>query len=215
MLEWQWISKRFLMAQKWSFVLLTCFIGIATAAICITEYGYFNIWFSRHYHPSLGYFLKYYTHFGEEWVLATLGLILVIILKNKTFAVRISAALIINSLITIALKYLVFNQNRPKLVLQDFHLIFTQGVAINEYNSFPSGHTSAAFAMALTLSFWFANPKLSIFVLLMAIGVGLSRIYLQQHFIEDIVGGAIVGLLAACLAAGLTWNTKIEPQITC
>jgi membrane-associated phospholipid phosphatase len=42
----------------------------------------------------------------------------------------------------------------------------------------------------------------------MAIGVGLSRIYLQQHFIEDVIGGATIGLLAAGLAAGLTWIPK-------
>ena len=105
-------------------------------------------------------------------------------------------------------KFLIFDYNRPKLVLEKFNLVFTEGVKVHEYNSFPSGHSSAAFAMALALAFWFNNKAVSIVVILMAIGVGLSRIYLQQHFIEDVIGGATIGLLAAGLAAGLTWIPK-------
>ncbi len=213
MIEWQWIGKIFLSRHKWILRLWLCIMALAMLAICITPYGYFNVWLSKHYQPNLGYFFKYYTYFGEEWLLVLIVLLLIFLIKNKSFALRLSAALIINSLSTIVLKYLIFNQNRPKLILQEFNLIFTNGVAVNLHNSFPSGHTSAAFAMAFALAFWFAKPRLSAFVLLMAIGVGFSRIYLQQHFLEDIVGGALVGAVAACLAAGFSWKNKIGPRI--
>lgn len=42
----------------------------------------------------------------------------------------------------------------------------------------------------------------------MAIGVGLSRVYLQQHFLEDVTGGAIIGLISAWLSSGFNWEPK-------
>jgi membrane-associated phospholipid phosphatase len=94
------------------------------------------------------------------------------------------------------------------LVLEKFHLVFTEGVKVNQYNSFPSGHTSAAFAMALAIAFWYNDSKLSIFMVFLAIFVGLSRIYLQQHFVEDVMGGAVIGLVAAMFASGFSFSKK-------
>jgi membrane-associated phospholipid phosphatase len=208
MLKWQWFNKRLFMEHRWVLLLWVYFIMVSTASIVVTPYGHFNIWLSNHYHNGIGFFFKYYTHFGEEWILVPLGLLLVWFLKSITFTIRLTATFIFNALITIFFKFLIFDYNRPKLVLEKFNLVFTEGVKVHEYNSFPSGHSSAAFAMALALAFWFNNKAVSFVVILMAIGVGLSRIYLQQHFIEDVIGGATIGLLAAGLAAGLTWIPK-------
>jgi undecaprenyl-diphosphatase len=63
--------------------------------------------------------------------------------------------------------------------------------------SFPSGHTTAAFAM---LTPWMvAEPLLIPIVLPIAIGVGLSRIYFGLHFPSDTVAGALLGSATALL----------------
>ncbi|RKP53897.1 phosphatase PAP2 family protein [Cohnella endophytica] len=57
--------------------------------------------------------------------------------------------------------------------------------------SFPSGHTTAAFAM---LTPWMlAEPKLIPILLPVGIGVALSRIYFGLHFPSDTVVGALLG----------------------
>lgn len=57
--------------------------------------------------------------------------------------------------------------------------------------SFPSGHTTAAFAM---LTPWMLAEPLLIFALLpIGIGVALSRIYFGLHFPSDTVAGAMLG----------------------
>ncbi|TVX98280.1 phosphatase PAP2 family protein [Cohnella terricola] len=57
--------------------------------------------------------------------------------------------------------------------------------------SFPSGHTTAAFAM---LTPWMLMEPLFIPVLLpIGIGVALSRIYFGLHFPSDTVAGAVLG----------------------
>jgi|GEM_PF-833420 len=68
-------------------------------------------------------------------------------------------------------------------------------------SSFPSGHTSSAFSMAYTISKYYPRWRIPLFVL--ATGVGISRIGLNQHWTTDVVAGAIIGLGSGFLAVKL------------
>ena len=70
------------------------------------------------------------------------------------------------------------------------------GYAMHEWNSFPSGHTMSAFGLSSLLALM-AGPKSRKRVLvlaLLAIAVGLSRIFLVQHFLVDVLAGALLGM---------------------
>lgn len=68
------------------------------------------------------------------------------------------------------------------------------------YDSFPSGHTAAAFALATVVSlryrhsFWVGAASYSV-----AAAVGLSRMALDRHWLSDVVAGAAIGHLVARL----------------
>ena len=61
--------------------------------------------------------------------------------------------------------------------------------------SFPSGHTTAAFASMVPL-FILGKKKISWLALVFAVMMGISRIYLGVHYASDVLGGIVVGSLA-------------------
>lgn len=88
-----------------------------------------------------------------------------------------------------------FADPRPAGVLAqtDFHII---GDVLKQY-SFPSGHTTTAFAMAGFIMLTFTSLPLRIIVLVLAVLAGLSRISVGAHWPEDVLAGAALGLLIA------------------
>lgn len=79
---------------------------------------------------------------------------------------------------------------RPFLVFPEAHLLFTHG----EYDSFPSGHATLAFALAF--GFFYYNKPLAWFFLVGAFLIGVSRVIAGVHWPLDIMG--------AFLFAGIT-----------
>ena len=61
------------------------------------------------------------------------------------------------------------------------------------YDSFPSGHTTLAFCLALILSYHL--PKYRSLFYVFAIIVGLVRVEGLSHFPSDVLGGAMVGTI--------------------
>ena len=57
--------------------------------------------------------------------------------------------------------------------------------------SFPSGHTTIAFACATVLAF--LQPRLGFPVFLLAAAIGFSRIYVGVHYPLDVLGGVVLG----------------------
>ena len=65
-----------------------------------------------------------------------------------------------------------------------------------EKASFPSGHVAGGFATATALN-EFYGPRVGVPAYLFATFVGLSRLEDNKHYASDVVGGALVGTIAA------------------
>jgi membrane-associated phospholipid phosphatase len=80
-----------------------------------------------------------------------------------------------------------------------FHGPFYQAVDINGYktnSSFPSGHTTGAFAAATVYSLEYKDKKLVPFISYgIATAIGLSRIIENKHWLTDVVAGAALGYI--------------------
>ncbi|MDP4184915.1 MAG: phosphatase PAP2 family protein [Bacteroidota bacterium] len=120
--------------------------------------------------------------------------------NNACFIVEASA---VNVALTYALKYSI-NRERP---FDKYSYILKKSDGGGP--SFPSGHTSGAFATATSLSM--AYPKWYIIVPSFAWAgtVAYSRMYLGVHYPSDVLGGMITGAGSAYLSNKLNkWINK-------
>ena len=77
-------------------------------------------------------------------------------------------------------------------------------------NSFPSGHTTASFAVASVIATQFRDSKwIPVTAYTVAGLAGLSRIYDNKHWLTDVVAGATIGTLVGNLVSHRTSNSKL------
>lgn len=121
----------------------------------------------------------------------------------KKQAIFIGTAFLVNAFITTALKRTI-NKDRPFVTYPDI-----DQVASSTGESFPSGHTSLAFATATSLSL--AYPKWYIIMpsFVWAGTVGYSRMHVGVHYPSDVLAGALVGSGSAYLSYKMNkWINK-------
>ena len=80
-----------------------------------------------------------------------------------------------------------FKRNRPPEAIPGY----TSVIKPSDKFSFPSGHTSAAFLVAVAVSWAFPMMAWALFP--WAIGVGVARVMLGVHFPTDTIAGALLG----------------------
>lgn len=120
-------------------------------------------------------------------------------------AVLILLSFLVSSVFTQFLKQVVFsNSFRPIHYFENdpgFH--FIEGVNYHHQFSFPSGHSTTCFALFITLALFFHSKKsLQVIFVILSILFAFTRVYLSQHFFEDILAGSVVGTVSGLLI----WN---------
>lgn len=142
---------------------------------------------------------KFLSNSNNEVILGvplTMGIVSLIKNDDQLFvnACQIVAADVINLGLTRGLKYSI-NRERPFKKYPD---IIEKSVGGGP--SFPSGHTSSAFATATTLSLQYPKWYVIVPSYLWAGSVGYSRMHLGVHYPSDVVGGILVGAGSAFLS---------------
>ncbi|HNW89257.1 MAG TPA: phosphatase PAP2 family protein [Bacteroidales bacterium] len=115
----------------------------------------------------------------------------------------VGASILTTMAVTTILKVSI-NRPRPFVTYPDIEKETDVGS-----HSFPSGHTSDAFALATSVSL--AYPKWYVIVplYLWAGSVGYSRMHLGVHYPSDVLAGAVIGAGSAYLCyKGQQWLSK-------
>lgn len=148
-------------------------------------------------------FMLQVERFGSQYSVAVVGGFLVVgaISGNEdTLQVgedTLTASLIASGIITPAIK-LVFGRARPRANMGvNYFKPFSQANA-----SFPSGHTTEAFALASVISSHYDETWVSYTTYSIAGLVGLARTYHDAHFASDVLAGAMIGTLVGNSVVG-------------
>lgn len=188
--------KNYILKNKW---FIGTYILIILSAISLHFYwgdNNISLYTSGIHTPLFDIIFKYLTYFGEGWF--GVPACIYFFYKNKKWGISASVISITSGLITQFNKHFVFeNKLRPSLVLKNYALNFVDGVEILQNNSFPSGHTTFAFAIFTFFALIYNKPIQQLFFLMCAIAVALSRIYLLQHFLIDTIVGSLIGIVSA------------------
>lgn len=200
-------------ANKLYFSLFLFSFVAGLVLLAMIQQGDIILYFSDHRSPWGDAFFRNFTKMGEEIIY--LLAVLILIFYRLRYALMIPLVAVVVTLVSFGLKAL-FLHPRPSLYFKDqmdqinlvdnVHLL--QGLT-----SFPSGHTMSGFAIygILALMLPQKNKWLSALLFLMALLVGISRMYLVQHFLKDVLFGAFLGTLAALLLYYLQSLSPIKP----
>ncbi|MEJ7779595.1 MAG: phosphatase PAP2 family protein [Daejeonella sp.] len=150
-------------------------------------------WTNIRHNPFFDEFFVRCTMIGDPFtmVLVTVGMLFI----KYRYAVLIGLAYAYSQVIVQILKR-IFNSPRPSKFFEGLNPIRTiQDYPLYEWNSFPSGHSTSAFALAVVLSYLLPYKRRHWIIIPIAILTAFSRVYLSQHFFQDVFAGAVLGVV--------------------
>ncbi|WP_373551665.1 phosphatase PAP2 family protein [Haliscomenobacter sp.] len=188
--------------NPWFFTIFALFL-LGGIPLLFANQGTLLIQLNDHRSSWADFFFRWFTKVGEGYGYLAVFLILFVYKRRAAWGIPLLGVAV--SLVAWLGKTL-FHHPRPyryfeqQGLLAQLHLI--PGIEMHKgLTSFPSGHTMAAFALFSFFAFCFPRkPWLSITCFCIASLVGLSRMYLVQHFFEDVYLGAILGVGLGILA---------------
>jgi undecaprenyl-diphosphatase len=123
------------------------------------------------------------------YVLIASFIIALIFKSFRTYGVLGFFSTAVGMIINMIIANIIY-RDRPFVTYDDVHLLLEKGVSA----SFPSDQATVAFVWAFVIISY--NRKIGVVCLIIALLVGISRIYVGHHYPFDILGGMIIALLS-------------------
>lgn len=157
--------------------------------------------------PVLNTFMAAYTSLGNAGILfIVISVLLLMFRKTRRSGMTALAGMGLGLLITNLTVKPLIARPRPWVVMKGFETL----VRSSDMNSFPSGHTCAAFAFAAALCCALPWKWGKAAAIAAACIMGFSRLYVGVHFPTDVLAGALIGILCGLAAGWLGRRIKIR-----
>lgn len=147
------------------------------------------------YHsPFLNFVFEGVTLLGDG-IFSVLFCIVLLFIKKRYLSFIVFLSFATSGIAAQVLKDFI-SEARPALFLKSTEYpYFIDNVTLHNFHSFPSGHSTSAFALVTIIAFAVKDKKYAIPLLALASLVAYSRIYLGQHFLLDVTAGSLLGVL--------------------
>lgn len=195
--------------------LTAVYLAVFGLLITLTNHGDIVLWINARHTVQGDFFFKYWTHLGDGVLLAVVALYFLATHLFRFYFMLIAIALQ-TAFVHIFKQWLYAGEPRPKTFFAEMadQLNMVEGVTVRSYDSFPSGHTASAFTLAFVLIWASRSVYWRIAFLAAAILVGISRIYILQHFARDVFFGSVFGIMSVLIAWFImkrqAWNPRLD-----
>ncbi len=180
-------------------------VGLALAlpgmvAVLVSEQVPLHAAVNRWHAPWSDAVFAVLTHLADGLVPVALAVVLLFVGTWRSFLL-LGSGTGFSAIIVQVLKRQVFaGHDRPVMFAHDMPLLhLVDGVSMNHHFSFPSGHATCAFAMCCALCVIDGRPLRAPLYAGLAALLAFSRVYLSQHFTEDVLAGAAIGTVTTAL----------------
>lgn len=207
--------KKLLYELRYFLAISGIFIAIVLILISSTHKTALHLYINQQHNSIADVFFKYYTNVGDGAFPLLLLPFLLFFGKVKHFIFALFSCALGGCLAQFFKRVCFPDVLRPVHFFNDNVLHTVEGVHLHSSHSLPSGHTASAFAFFMFLAFiGKKNTLLQYLCAILAILVAYSRVYLSHHFLIDVFGGALVGIMGFCLAY-LICNRMKGHQVEC
>jgi len=160
-------------------------------------------------HPFwLNVFFINYTFMGNGLFVICLALVLMFRFKRKKEGMALLCGFFLSGIAVQLLK----NINRlshPTIFFEEGQRLFlANNISAVDSIGFISGHTTIAFMFATVLVLIIKNAKWQLPILAGALLLGYSRIYLAQNHLQEILIGAVIGIISGTTAVYFAYCLK-------
>lgn len=191
--------KQIFIANKLFFIAYSIWLLLGILLSMVYSQATLSMYINGYRLLGLDTFAKYFTFVGDGLFAVAVSVLL--LFYNRKVGVLVILSYLVSAGITQGLKHSIFSDaGRPILFFQQTNLVhFIEGVELHARNSFPSGHTTSVFALCSMLAFCFKNIKAQYGLFATALIAGLTRVYLLQHYLIDVVSGSFIGVSSSIL----------------
>ncbi len=168
-----------------------------------------HLFFNGYFSPSADYLFTYLTYVGDGFAVVAISIGL--LFYNYRWTLQIALSGIVSGLFAQFFKKIVFGPTpRPSAYFEQIKisLRYVEGVDLHTAFSFPSGHTTAVFAIMTSLMLLINKKRWEAPLFGLAFLTGFSRIYLSQHFLADVLAGSFIGITVSFSIYYFLYKTK-------
>ena len=203
--------KNIIKSHSIYFGLYTIFAVVTLIFLYLYEKQDIHLFFNGFYNFPADLLFTYLTYVGDGFAVVALSIGL--LFYNYRWTLQIALSGIAAGILAQFFKKVVFGATpRPSAYFEkmDIPIRYVEGVDLHTAFSFPSGHTTAVFAIMTSLMLLINKKRWEAPLFALALLTGFSRIYLSQHFLADVLSGSFLGTAISITIYYLLFHTKYK-----